>query len=77
LTIFKISPYLIQAVRAIESRYDPEARSGRCIGLMQVHQDTVKKHGVESHTPWGNIMGGAAFPDRLMQKYYEDLRRVL
>lgn len=73
---YQISPYLTQAVCAIESGYDPEARSGRGISLMQAHPDTVNKHDVDSHTPRRNIMGGAAFPDRLMQKYCEDLRRV-
>jgi soluble lytic murein transglycosylase-like protein len=74
---YQISPYLIQAVCAIESRYDPEAKSGRCFGLMQLHQDTAKKHGVDSHNPRENIMGGAAVLARLMRKYNGNIRRVL
>src|SRR5208337_5464678 len=74
---YQISPYLIQAVCAIESRYDPEAKSGRCFGLMQLHQDTAKAYGVDSHNPRENIMGGAAVIARLMQKYHGDIRRVL
>jgi len=74
---YQISPYLIQAVCAIESRYDPEARSGRCFGLMQLHQDTAKKYGVDPHNPRENIMGGAAVIARLMTKYHGDIRRVL
>ena len=76
---YKISPYLIQAVCAIESRYDPEARSGRgrCYGLMQLHKDTAKKYGVDAHNPRENIMGGAAVLANLMQKYNGDIKRVL
>jgi soluble lytic murein transglycosylase-like protein len=55
---YEVSPYLIQAVCAIESRYDPEAKSGRCFGLMQLHRDTAKKYGVDPHDPRENIMGG-------------------
>jgi len=74
---YQISPYLIQAVCAIESRYDPGAKSGRCFGLMQLHKDTAKKYGVDPHDPRENIMGGAAVLARLMRKYHEDIRKVL
>lgn len=74
---YKISPYLIQAVCAIESRYDPEAKSGKCFGLMQLHKDTAKKYGVDAHDPRENIMGGAAVLANLMHKYDGDIRRVL
>jgi soluble lytic murein transglycosylase-like protein len=74
---YQISPYLIQAVCAIESRYDKDAKSGHCYGLMQLHQDTAKKYGVDAHNPRENIMGGAAVLAHLMQKYDGDIRRVL
>jgi soluble lytic murein transglycosylase-like protein len=74
---YHISPYLIQAVCAIESRYDPYAKSGRCRGLMQLHQDTAKKYGVNPHNPRENIMAGAAVLASLLQRYDGDLRRVL
>jgi soluble lytic murein transglycosylase-like protein len=74
---YHISPYLIQAVCAIESRYDKDAKSGRCYGLMQLHQDTAKKYGVDAHDPRANIMGGAAVLAHLMEKYHGDIRRVL
>ena len=45
---YQISPYLIQAVCAIESRYDPYAHSGNCFGLMQLHIDTAQKYGVKA-----------------------------
>ncbi len=76
---YNLSPYLIQAVCAIESRYDPKATSGRgqCYGLMQLHKDTARKYGVDSRNPRENIMGGAAVLARLLTKYNGDLRRVL
>jgi soluble lytic murein transglycosylase-like protein len=74
---YQISPFLIQAVCAIESRYDPKAKSGRCFGLMQLHQDTAKEYDVDSHDPRENIMGGAAVLARLMRKYDGNIRRVL
>lgn len=74
-----ISPYLIQAVCAIESRYDPDARSGRgsCIGLMQLHKDTARKYGVNPHKPRENIMGGTAVLANLMGRYNGDIHSVL
>jgi soluble lytic murein transglycosylase-like protein len=74
---YQISPYLIQAVCAIESRYDKDAKSGRCFGLMQLHQDTAKKYGVDPRDPRSNIMGGAAVLASLLQKYNGDIRKVL
>lgn len=76
---YQISPYLIQAVCAIESRYNPDAQSARgtCIGLMQLHRDTAKKYGVDPRNPRENIMGGAAVLAMLMQKYDGDIHRVL
>ena len=75
---YQISPYLIQAVCAIESRYDPYAHSGNCFGLMQLHVDTARKYGVSNPlNARENIMGGAAVLARLLGKYDGDIRRVL
>jgi hypothetical protein len=76
---YHISPYLIQAVCAIESRYDPKAQSGKgaCLGLMQLEKVTAKQYGVDPHNPRGNIMGGAAVLASLMQKYHGDISKVL
>ena len=75
---YQISPYLIQAVCAIESRYDPYAHSGNCFGLMQLHIDTAKKYGVLNPlNPRENIMGGAAVLARLLEKYHGDIHKVL
>ncbi|MGQ9689108.1 MAG: lytic transglycosylase domain-containing protein [Desulfobaccales bacterium] len=74
---YRLSPYLIQAVMAIESRFDPDAKSGRCVGLMQLHQDTAKIYGVNPYNPKENIMGGAAVLAKFMARYDGDLRKVL
>ncbi len=76
---YQISPYLIQAVCAIESRFDPDATSGRgrCFGLMQFDRGTARVYGVDAHNPKENIMGGAAVIARLMKKYHGDIRKVL
>jgi soluble lytic murein transglycosylase-like protein len=74
---YHISPYLIQAVCAIESRYDKDAKSGHCFGLMQLHQDTAKKYGVDAHDPRANIMGGAAVLASLLERYHGDVHKVL
>ena len=76
---YQISPYLIQAVCAIESRYDMGARSGHgnCIGLMQLHRDTARLYGVNPYNPRENIMGGAAVLAKFMERYNGDIHRVL
>ena len=76
---YNLSPYLIQAVCAIESRFDQDARSGRgmCVGLMQLHKDTARLYGVNPYNPRENIMGGAAVLARLMEKYHGNLHKVL
>lgn len=76
---YDISPYLIQAVSAIESRFDPEATSGKgnCIGLMQLHKDTAKIYGVDPHDPRENIMGGAAVLAKFLDRYDGDIRKTL
>jgi soluble lytic murein transglycosylase-like protein len=74
---YRISPYLIQAVAAIESRFDQDARSGRCVGLMQLHKDTAKKYGVDPYNPRENIMGGAAVLAKFLERYDGDIHKVL
>jgi soluble lytic murein transglycosylase-like protein len=76
---YNISPYLIQAVCAIESRYDMDARSGKgsCIGLMQLHRGTAKLYGVDPYNPRENIMGGAAVLAKFLNRYDGDIRRTL
>ena len=55
----------------------PRRQIGALLGLMQLHQDTARKYGVDSHDPRANIMGGAAVLASLMDRYDGDIRRVL
>jgi soluble lytic murein transglycosylase-like protein len=76
---YNLSPFLILAVCAIESRYDMDARSGhgKCIGLMQLHKDTARIYGVDPYNPRDNIMGGAAVLAKFMERYNGDIHKVL
>jgi soluble lytic murein transglycosylase-like protein len=76
---FGVDPYLIAALAAIESRFDPKATSGRgrCIGLMQLHQDTARGLGVDPWNPRENIRGGAQVLARLLRRNGGNLTRAL
>ncbi len=76
---YNLSPCLILAVCAIESRFDMDARSGggKCIGLMQLHRDTARLYGVNPYNARDNIMGGAAVLAKFMERYNGDIHRVL
>jgi soluble lytic murein transglycosylase-like protein len=71
-----VDPCIIWGVMAIESRGDPAATSGRgrCIGLMQLDQDTAASLGVDPWNPRENILGGARVLARLLRKHRGDLR---
>lgn len=72
---YRVSPFIIQGVMAIESRYDPCATSGRgrCIGLMQLDRDTARYLDVDPWNPRENIRGGAQVLARLLKKYQGNL----
>jgi soluble lytic murein transglycosylase-like protein len=63
---YNLSPCLILAVCAIESRYD-----------MQLHKDTARIYGVDPYNPRENIMGGAAVLAKFMERYNGDIHKVL
>ena len=74
---YGVSPYLIQGVMAIESRYDPCASSGkgRCQGLMQLDREASR--GINPWDPRENIRRGAQILAKLIQKYDDDLPRAV
>lgn len=76
---FKVPAHVIAGVMAIESRYIPNATSGRgkCIGLMQLHRDTARREGVDPWDPRENIRGGAAVLARLLSKHKGNLRKAI
>lgn len=63
---YNICPELIQAIIERESSYDPYAKNGTCIGLMQVsqrwHADRMEKLGVTNlYDPYSNILVGTDY----------------
>lgn len=76
---YQVSPYIIQGVMAIESRYDPWATSGRgrCQGLMQLDRGVARGLGVNPWIPRENIRGGARILARLLRQDHGDLRRAV
>lgn len=63
---YNICPELIQAIIERESGYDPYAKRGSCIGLMQVsekwHSDRMEELGVtDLYDPYSNILVGTDY----------------
>lgn len=67
-------PELVQAIIETESSWNPEARNGDCIGLMQIserwHQDRMERLGIEElMDPYDNILVGIDYLDELIHRY--------
>lgn len=76
-----ICPELVQAIIETESNWDPDARNGDCVGLMQIseywHQDRMERLGVTDLTdPYDNILLGIDYLQELFRRY-EDPAMVL
>lgn len=70
---YNICPELIQAIIERESSYDPYAKNGNCIGLMQVsekwHSDRMKELGVtDLYDPYSNILVGTDYLAELFEE---------
>ncbi len=62
---------LLKALIKVESNFDPKAvsRSG-ALGLMQIMPDNVEAFKIKDpFDPWQNIMGGAWYFSRLLQRF--------
>lgn len=69
-----ICPELVQAIIEKESSWNPKAKNGDCIGLMQINpkyqQERMKKFGVTDLTdPYDNILVGTDYLLELFEKY--------
>lgn len=69
-----ICPELIQAIIERESRWNPEAVNGDCIGLMQIserwHRERMERLGVtDLFDPYDNILVGVDYMAELFEKY--------
>jgi soluble lytic murein transglycosylase-like protein len=70
---------LLHAVIAVESGYDPKARSPKGAGgLMQLMPGTARRYGVaDAFDPVQNVDGGARYLRDLLQQFDSDLSLVL
>lgn len=71
----RIDPNLILAVMAVESAYDPAARSPKgAQGLMQLLPATAVRYGVaDAYDPWQSILGGARYLADLLRVFDQDV----
>ncbi len=74
-----VEPALIHAVIAVESGFNPAARSRYgALGLMQLMPGTARRYGVTNRLdPAQNIRGGARYLRDLMAMFDNDLQLVL
>ncbi len=78
---YGICPELLQAVAWQESRYQEDAESDGCSGLMQIaecwHKDRMDRLGVaDLHDPAGNMRVAADYMKELAERY-EDIGMAL
>lgn len=80
---FNICPELLQSIAYHESRFNPEAINGDCVGLMQVkasaHADKLKENGWTAddlNNPYINMYIAADYLADLFEQY-EDVGEVI
>jgi soluble lytic murein transglycosylase-like protein len=77
----QVDPALVHAVIAVESNYNPHARSHKgALGLMQVMPDTGRRYGVhekELRHPEKNIRAGVQYLADLIELFDGDVRLAL
>jgi soluble lytic murein transglycosylase-like protein len=75
----KLEPALLHAVIAVESAYNPQAKSPKgATGLMQLMPDTAKRYGVtDLLNPMENLRAGARYLRDLLGMFNNNLRLVL
>lgn len=75
---YALDPKLIEAVAWRESRFRPDARSGKgAIGVMQLMPGTARDLGVDPFDPTQNIRGGAMYLRRMLSEFGGDVRLAL
>lgn len=78
---YNICPELVEAMIERESRWNPKAQNGDCMGLMQIserwHRGRMERLGVtDLFEPYDNILVGVDYIAELFEKY-EDPGMVL
>ena len=76
-----VKPELVMSVIYHESRFNSTAKTGNCLGLMQIstrwHKDRAKRLGVtDFYDPYSNILLGVDYLSDLTTQH-EDIRLVL
>lgn len=76
-----VEPELVRSIIYHESNFDPNAKNGNCLGLMQVssywHKERAKKLGVKDFfDPYSNVLLGVDYLSELI-KQYKDTTLVL
>jgi soluble lytic murein transglycosylase len=74
-----MNPTVIKSIIAVESGYDPQARSSKgAMGLMQLMPETAQDLGVaDPWDPMENITAGTKFFSYLLRKYNGNLVKAL
>jgi len=74
-----LSPYLLQAVIAVESGFDARAVSHKgALGLMQLMPQTAQRFGVrDPFDPVQNVTAGATYLKSLLDRFHGDLHLAL
>jgi hypothetical protein len=78
---YKVDPWVIMSMIQTESEYNPNAKNGNCLGLMQIssywHRDRARQLGVTNfYDPYSNILLGVDYISELINQY-GDIRLVL
>ncbi|MDH4179444.1 MAG: lytic transglycosylase domain-containing protein [Armatimonadota bacterium] len=77
-TKYGVDPYLVVAVIAAESRFNPNARSYKgAMGLGQLMPATAAAHGVDAYDPVANLEVAIRILRRNLDKYNEDWYKAL
>lgn len=79
---WNVTPELVESVILSESSYNPKAKNGNHVGLMQVstkwHKDRASNLGVEDlYDPYGNILVGVNYLDELIAQTDGDVAWAL
>ena len=74
--IYNILPELLTSLAYQESRYSPDVKGGKCIGLMQVHPKWNKERMerlevTDLYDPYGNMLVAADYLAELIKKYQD------
>ncbi len=77
-TKYRVDPYLVVAVIAAESRFNPRARSYKgAMGLGQLMPATAAAHGVDPYDPVANLEVAIRILSRNLDKYNGDWYKAL